>query len=254
MAVVRAEREWLELVADLLAAPLFEMPEERLASQLVRTFGLTGAAYHYRRPGRPVAVQRVWPVEEQFGGRRAELQHWGVHCAPAGHPLLRYYLATGDPRPMHVWDVPDRFADRQIVAGWREIGGSWGSASQLAVPLHMSRHSHRTFVLGRADPFTPAELRLARTLHRLIVGLDRQIGAVRGRIPDPAADPALTPRESAVLALVADGLTAAAIAHRLLMAERTVGKHLERVYSKLGVHDRLGAVLRAHRLGLLAPR
>lgn len=250
MTMGRTEREWLELIADLLAAPLAEIPEERLAAQLTRTFGLVGTAYHHRAPKR-LAVQRVWPVEEQFGGHRAELEHWGVHCAPAGHPLLRYYLATGRCEPMQVWDVPERFADRRVVDGWREIGGSWGSASQLALPLHMSRHSHRTFVMGRSDPFTPGELRLARMLHRLLVGVDRQVSAMRSRGHD--AGELLTPREFAVLALVADGLTAAAVARRLLIAERTVHKHLERVYAKLGVHDRLAAVLCAHRLGLLAP-
>ena len=61
----------------------------------------------------------------------------------------------------------------------------------------------------------------------------------------------LTPRELSVLVLVADGLTAAATARRLLVAERTVHKHLERIYAKLGVSDRVSAVLCAQRLGVL---
>lgn len=149
--MARAEREWLDLLADLLCELATDRVEERIAAQVGRTFELVGTAFHHRDPGQ-VAEQRMWPLDEQFNGHRAELEHWGVYCAPAGHPLLRFYLATGDARPMHVWDVPERFADRRVVAGWREIGGSWGSASQLALPLHMSRHSHRTFVLGRADP------------------------------------------------------------------------------------------------------
>jgi DNA-binding CsgD family transcriptional regulator len=249
---VRAEQEWLEFVADLLAAPLIGIPAERVAGQLARTFELVGTAYHHRSP-KQVAVQRMWPVHEQFGGHRAELEHWGVHCAPAGHPLLRYYMATGRSDVLQVWDVPERFADRRVVEGWREIGGSWGSASQVALPLHQSRHSHRTFVVGRAELFTPGELRLARTLQRLLAGVDRQVGAVRGRAGPAVTDGTLlTPRELAVLALVADGLTAAAVARRLLIAERTVRKHLEGVYAKLGVHDRLSAVLRAQSAGLLA--
>jgi DNA-binding CsgD family transcriptional regulator len=253
------ERDWLELVADLLTAPLVEPPpqvrvEERLAAQLRATFGLVATAYHFREHGR-LAVQRLWPLEEDFGGRRAEVNHWGVHCAPAGHPILRYYLATQDPRPMQVLDVPERFADRRVLGNWSEVGGSWGAAAQLALPVHMGPRSHRAFVLGRADPFTAAEMCLARTVHRLLVGLDRQAITLRSRVPTTAAEvavaAALTPRELAVLGLLADGLTAAAIARRLLIAERTVHKHLERVYAKLGAHDRLGAVLRAQRCGLL---
>jgi DNA-binding NarL/FixJ family response regulator len=99
---------------------------------------------------------------------------------------------------------------------------------------------------------------LARRVQRLIVGLDRQAAALtrwKSRAaPDAGAvatDVHLTPRELAVLVLVADGLTAAAAARRLVVAERTVHKHLERVYAKLGVSDRVSAVLRAHRLGVL---
>jgi DNA-binding NarL/FixJ family response regulator len=62
----------------------------------------------------------------------------------------------------------------------------------------------------------------------------------------------LTPRELAVLGQLADGLTAAAIGRKLLITERTVHKHLERLYTKLGVGDRLAAVLLAQRLGLIA--
>jgi DNA-binding NarL/FixJ family response regulator len=54
-----------------------------------------------------------------------------------------------------------------------------------------------------------------------------------------------------VLSLLAEGLTAGAIGRRLMITERTVHKHLQHSYTKLGVTDRLGAVLRAQRIGLL---
>jgi DNA-binding CsgD family transcriptional regulator len=62
---------------------------------------------------------------------------------------------------------------------------------------------------------------------------------------------ALTDRERQVLSLLAEGLTAAAIARRLGVTSRTVRKHLERVYDKLDAHDRLVAVERARSMGLL---
>ena len=61
----------------------------------------------------------------------------------------------------------------------------------------------------------------------------------------------LTPRESEVLLKLTSGRTARAIARELGVSERTVRKHLEHVYAKLGVHDRLGAVLLALRTGAL---
>ena len=59
----------------------------------------------------------------------------------------------------------------------------------------------------------------------------------------------LTPRESEVMLKLTSGRTARAIARELGVSERTVRKHLEHVYEKLGVHDRLGAVLLALRTG-----
>jgi DNA-binding CsgD family transcriptional regulator len=251
------EREWLDLVADLLSAPLTELPGERIAAQLHASFSLLAAAYNYREPGR-VVVQRVWPRDEQFFGHRAEVDHWGVCSVATGHPILRYYLATGDWQAMQVADVPKRFADETVQASWREVAVPWGAPSQLALPLHVGPHSHRAFVLGRADPFTSNEVHLARTLQHLLRGLDRQVMVARtlfdGGAREVATSMHLTPRELAVLGELADGLTAAAIGRKLLITERTVHKHLERLYTKLGVGDRLAAVLRAQRLGLLPAR
>ena len=52
----------------------------------------------------------------------------------------------------------------------------------------------------------------------------------------------LTPRETQVLRALADGLTAHAIARQLGRRDATIRKHLEHIYLKLGVNDRLGAV------------
>jgi two-component system, NarL family, nitrate/nitrite response regulator NarL len=70
---------------------------------------------------------------------------------------------------------------------------------------------------------------------------------IRGQ-PDA---PSLSARELQVLTLVADGLTARAIATELFVATSTVRTHLVRVCDKLGVHDRAAAVAVAMRLGIL---
>jgi DNA-binding NarL/FixJ family response regulator len=57
-----------------------------------------------------------------------------------------------------------------------------------------------------------------------------------------------------VLARVAEGLTADAVARLLGVSTRTVQKHLENAYRKLGRHDRLLAVDRARELGVLPAR
>ena len=66
----------------------------------------------------------------------------------------------------------------------------------------------------------------------------------------PAA-PLLTARESEVLALIADGLSAPAIGARLHLSPATIKSHLRTLYEKLGVSDRAAAVAEAMRRGML---
>jgi LuxR family maltose regulon positive regulatory protein len=62
---------------------------------------------------------------------------------------------------------------------------------------------------------------------------------------------ALTERELDVLQLIASGLTNAAIAGELVIAQSTVKTHINRIYSKLGVTRRTQAVAKARELGLV---
>jgi DNA-binding NarL/FixJ family response regulator len=61
----------------------------------------------------------------------------------------------------------------------------------------------------------------------------------------------LTRREHQVLKVAAEGLTAREIARHLGVRERTVTTHLGRIYGKLGVNSRVGAVIEAARSGLV---
>ena len=70
--------------------------------------------------------------------------------------------------------------------------------------------------------------------------------------PSGATASDLTPRESEVLALLAEGLTNKAIAQRLTISEHTVKFHVNAILGKLDAQSRTDAVVRATRLGLIA--
>jgi DNA-binding CsgD family transcriptional regulator len=214
------EEEWLELLADLMASPVTELPVEPISRQLIRTFDGVACAFSAPCERADSAAVEVAAVE---------VVEWIV-------PALGALLI----KRVH----PARRPAGTVVA--------WNCPHQLGVPL--SPDGCRAFVLGRHVEFADREIELGRRIRRLIVGLDQQARRFAADRAAGAANPRITPREQAVLGELARGVTAAVISRRLGISERTVHKHLEHIYGKLDVTDRLSAVLRAREAGLIAAR
>ena len=124
-----------------------------------------------------------------------------------------------------------------------------------AVPIYVDRRFLVSFVLNRSGAaYTDRERELLEivrphlaNLYRLGVAADR-VREVPADVPFGVAAMPLSPREREVLDWVAAGKTNRDIAAILGASPRTVEKHLERIYEKLGVETRTAAAMRAAKL------
>jgi DNA-binding NarL/FixJ family response regulator len=92
---------------------------------------------------------------------------------------------------------------------------------------------------------------LAPSVTRRLIAEFAKRGARRG--PDDRLAALLTERERQVLELVARGLSNPEIAVRLIVSENTVKTHVAHLLQKLGVRDRVQAVIYAYETGVVQP-
>jgi DNA-binding NarL/FixJ family response regulator len=75
----------------------------------------------------------------------------------------------------------------------------------------------------------------------------------RIRAGEPVAEAGLTPRETQVVKLVAEGFSNREISGELVISEKTVQRHRANILGKLGMHDRVELTRYAIRCGLVEP-
>ena len=247
--------EWIDLVGDLLHQPLTGFPRDAIGRQLGRTFDVRGVSWDWReRSGQ--AGYESWPDVD--AGQLADLPPVQQQRILEQHPLLRWFIATGDPKPQSTGRVPLAIASKRQRAYVDDFLKPLDWDQQLSIPYVLDGNCYETFILGRPEEdFDDDDLDLAAHLQHLIRGLYLQTTTM-GRHTDGAARAGssadgigLTASEHAVLTLLAEGRTTYGISRCLQTSPRTVSKHLEHIYRKLGVSHRLAAVFAAEEAGLL---
>jgi DNA-binding CsgD family transcriptional regulator len=168
------------------------------------------------------------------------------------HPLVNHYRATGGGEPLMISDFLslDRFHRLGLYAEFfrgisveHQIAISLPGPDEQVIGVALSRGDRdfsdqdRALLSVLRAPLTAALLR-ARSRQQA----SQALGAAG--CGDQAGPASLTAREIVILRLVAAGRTNRAIAHQLQLSPRTVAKHLEHVYRKLGVSSRAAAVAR----------
>jgi DNA-binding CsgD family transcriptional regulator len=177
------------------------------------------------------------------------------------NPLPAYWASSAAPSPSRVSDHLSR-GEWFATATYSEVLRPMGTPHMLGVPLQDAAAGGPSCAVSRSgSDFSDRDVGIATALQAALVVAHRHVTRMPGTASmqhlAPAAAPvqrpaaALTPREAEVLRFLSAGRTAQAIARSLDVSPGTVRKHLERVYRKLGVQDRLSAVNRGRELGLL---
>jgi DNA-binding NarL/FixJ family response regulator len=96
------------------------------------------------------------------------------------------------------------------------------------------------------------EALLAPAVTRRLIGEFTRLRPVPDALA-PTVMVTLTPRETEVLRLVAEGMSNPEIARRLVVTEETVKTHVSHILAKLGLRDRTQAVIAAYESGLVVP-
>jgi HD-GYP domain-containing protein (c-di-GMP phosphodiesterase class II)/DNA-binding CsgD family transcriptional regulator len=247
------------LVADL-KSPLFRGHSERVARLVEAAARIAGRSDDevaaLRRAGLVADVGRVavssavWEKSRPLTDAEAEQVRL--------HPYFTARALARVPALADLAELACAHHERCDGSGYHR--GLAGAAFSPAAALLAAADAWVT--AGEPRPHRPAHSDAERTalLHgyaeagRLPAAAVEAVLAAAGAAapPAPAAAGGLTGRERAVLDLVADGLTNAAIGRRLGISPKTVNAHLEHLYAKLGVSTRASAVVAALSRGELA--
>jgi DNA-binding NarL/FixJ family response regulator len=185
----------------------------------------------------------------------------GLRALLAAEPDLRVVATATDGE--RLLDAVRRFRPEVVVmdlqmpyldgsACLRHIRAEGLPVRVLVISAFSDAQSLHAAVDGGADGFAlktdPPNMTLA-AIRQVAAGRMVFPEAARRWLARPAApDPnALTDREAAVLALVAEGRSNAQIAAALSLSENTVKFHLRNLFAKLGVTNRTEAAARYHR-------
>ena len=141
---------------------------------------------------------------------------------------------------------------RGVGAAMLSIPARLLAAADVYQALLEPRPHRGAFTPDEAAGVLRAEGKAGRLDQAAIDAVLGAAGHTAGRVR--AGGPAgLTARESEVLAPLAEGLPNKIIARRLGISPKTVGNHVEHIYTKLGVSNRAGAAMEAMAHGLVGP-
>lgn len=224
--------------------------------ELARLLGADSASYH-----QVSLADRTDQVVIYPGGAAHGEQVWPAYREHLGQdPLTRHYASGRDTAPRRISDVTS-VGEFHRTPIYSEYYRAVQVEHQMALPVLLPpaeqligftvcRAGGRDFTDSDLDVLALMRPHLAR-LHRehqraqqaqSAVHLTAQRPPEHDSFAPPLAEPLLTARERQILTLAQAGHTNVRIARELQVSHRTVEKHLENAYRKLGVASRTAAI------------
>jgi DNA-binding NarL/FixJ family response regulator len=147
--------------------------------------------------------------------------------------------------------LADDDAPRVLVLTTFDLDEYVFEAFRVGVSGFLLKDAPRARILDGIRSVASGEALVAPSVTRRLI--ERFTATPRRALHRPPELDQLTPREAEVLALVAQGLSNTEIAGRLFLSESTVKTHVGRMLTKLGVSDRVQAVVLAYESGVVVP-
>lgn len=258
-SVAERTMEWIDFTVDALARPSAGFPVEDVGRRLIDTFDLDVAALTWRESDGVVSITAVTRPGATHGGLGAagatELMIQASNSQLlAHHPLMLWTHATHSLAPQSLNRVPAAIRTTDRSGEVTELLHAVGVDQELSLALAFRDGDYVVYSLNRpgAEDFSDEDLHTATRLQPLLIAMRGQAQVLGPFTPNGAvAAYGLTGRELAVLQLLATGQTSQAIGSTLGCTRRTAEKHLEHLYRKLKVTDRVSAIRVARQDGLL---
>jgi DNA-binding NarL/FixJ family response regulator len=147
--------------------------------------------------------------------------------------------------------ITARHATRVLVLTTYDLDEYVYDALQAGASGFLLKDTPPTQLVDGIRAVASGEALLAPTVTRRLIEEFARIGPARRTQPSQLDD--LTPRELEVLRLLARGMSNAEIAASLVLGDTTVKTHVTHVLGKLGLRDRVQAVVLAYESGLVTP-
>jgi len=188
--------------------------------------------------GEKLAARVVWRRERSDEVAAFESATWKLR------------LERGEGLPGRVWMAKESFAAAHVdeIHGFLRTQEAEAAGLQGAIAIPVLREDD---VLAVIELYSLSDAAPSERLLRTLAAIGRELGQFfQHRFGDLGRTP-LTPRELEILQLGAAGDSAGEIAERLTISPSTVKTHFEHIYAKLRARDRVAAVAKAVREGLI---